>query len=135
MPIMEGNCLFFRRSITSSTPEPILIGDNNIGDGYAVTIDEKFPVIQIDFNSYVGYSVLNESFTVWDDYEEFEGRAFRIYSKSRYLDFIGAGTIASEEYPGPFKHYGVSCLNHIVNIVSTEKPVVMEVSREKLRNC
>ncbi|MNJ49210.1 hypothetical protein D3C77_444290 [compost metagenome] len=82
--------LFFRRSITSSTPEPILIGDNNIGDGYAVTIDEKSPVIQIDFNSYVGYSVLNESFTVWDD---------------------------------------------IVNIVSTEKPVVMEVSREKLRKC
>ncbi len=87
------------------------------------------PVIQIDFNSYVGYSVINESFAVWDDYEEFEGKAIRIYSKSRYLDFIGAWTIASEEYPGPFKHYGVSCLNHIVNIVSTEEPAVIEVSR------
>lgn len=109
--------LFFSRSITSSTPEPILIGDKNIGDGYTVTIDEKSPVIQIDFNSYVGYSVINESFTVWDDYEEFEGKAFRIYRRSRYLDFIGAGTIASEDYPGPFKHYGASCLNHIVDVL------------------
>lgn len=100
--------LFFSRSITSSTPEPILIGDKNIGDGYTVTNDEKSPVIKIEFNSYIGYPVRN----------------------SRYLDFIRAGTIASEDYPGSFKYYSVSCLNHIVDVVSTEEPVVIEVGRE-----
>lgn len=84
----------------------------------------RFPLIQLEFESYIRYSILNESFTVWDDYEEFEGEIFRIFSKSRYLDFIAAGTIATEDYPGPFKHYGIAGLNHIVDIVSTVEPKI-----------
>jgi hypothetical protein len=62
-----------------------------------------------------------------DKYEIFEGKAFRIHSKSRYLDFINIGTIASEEYPGPFKHYEIACLNHIIDIVSAYEPTITEL--------
>ena len=85
------------------------------------------PVIQMDFDSYIAYSVTNESFTSWDDYEEFEGKAFRIYKRSRYLDFIKVHTFACDDYPGHFEHYGIVCLDHIVNVVSVEKPVINEV--------
>ena len=121
--------LFFSRS--KSVPEPFTIGDKGFEDASSIVIDEDLPVLQIDFETYIGYSVLNESFTSWDDYEEFEGKIFRIYSQSRYLDFIKVGTFADEEFPGPFKHYGMACLNHIVDVVSHSEPIVREVMREK----
>ncbi|TCP69727.1 hypothetical protein EDD57_10642 [Baia soyae] len=30
-------------------------------------------------------------------------------------DFISVHTFASNDYPGPFLHYGFICLNHIIN--------------------
>lgn len=123
--------LLFSRSITSETPETITIGEIEIKDTYSIDIDETLPLIQIDFEGYIGYSIRNESYTSWDDYEEFEGKIFRIYSKSRYLDFIKVGTFASEDYPGPFTHYGISCLNHVVDVVSVSVPIIKEVQRTK----
>jgi hypothetical protein len=117
--------LFFRRS--KSIKEPLTVGDKVYEEAYTLEIDEELPIIQIDFETYIGYSIINESYTTWDDYEEFEGQIFRIYSKSRYLDFIKVGTFASEDYPGPFEHYGIACLNHIVDIVSISEPIVSEV--------
>jgi hypothetical protein len=121
--------LFFSRS--KSIPKPLVLGDKIYEEASSIIIDEDLPVIQIDFETYIGYSVLNESFTSWDDTEEFEGNIFRIYSKSKYLDFIRVGTFASEDYPGPFKHYGMACLNHIVDVVSTSEPIVKEVYEKR----
>lgn len=97
---------------------------NEFGETILTQDNDRFPLIQVEFESYIGYSILNESYTIWDDYEQFEGKIFRIFSKSRYLDFITLGTIATEEYPGPYKHYGIAALNHIVNIVSTSEPII-----------
>jgi hypothetical protein len=76
------------------------------------------------WNSYIAYSVRNESFVSRDDYEQFEGRLLVTYTKSRYLDFVSAATFASPDYPGSFTHWGVFCLNHIVDIVSVEPPQI-----------
>nr|WP_260871282.1 hypothetical protein [Paenibacillus sp. Y412MC10] len=122
--------LLFSRSKASEIAETVTIGEIEIKDSYSIDIDESLPHIQIDFEWYIGYSVRNESYTVWDDYEEFEGKIFRIYSKSRYLDFISTSTIATEEYPGPYKHYGISCLNHVIDIVSTTDPIIVEIPRD-----
>jgi hypothetical protein len=119
--------LYFSKSKISDTPERLIIGEKDFGDSYSINTDNNSPIIQIHFQSYIAYSVRNESFTVWDDYEEFEGKIFRIYKKSRYLDFVSVGTFATEEFPGPFKHYGISCLDHIVDIVTISEPFVTEV--------
>ncbi|MGN7471980.1 hypothetical protein [Brevibacillus sp. SAFN-007a] len=63
----------------SDKPESFEVGDKSF-TGYSVITDEQLPIIQIDFETYISYSITNESFTAWDDYEEFEGDAFRIYS-------------------------------------------------------
>ena len=70
---------------------------------------------------------LNESYTYLDKEEEFEGRLACIYTKSRFLDYVRISTLASDEYPGPFKHYGFNCLNHIVDIVSADPPKIVEL--------
>lgn len=122
--------LYFSRSKTSETPEQIIIGDKNLRDCFAIGIDEGSSIIQIDIERYIGYSILNESFTLWDEYQKFIGDAFRIYSKSRFLDFISAGTFANEDYPGPYRHYGIVCFNHIIDVASTQDPIVQIISRD-----
>lgn len=119
--------LSFSRCKVSEIPEKLVVGEKDFGDCFPIEIDNTLPVLQIDFKSYIAYAVTNESFTTWDEYEEFQGKAFRIYNKSRYLDFIGEHTFASKDYPGEFKHYGIVCLNHIINIVSVDIPIVSEL--------
>ncbi|CAH1214738.1 hypothetical protein PAECIP111893_03841 [Paenibacillus plantiphilus] len=127
-PEVNSLSMYFSKS-EEGDPEFLIIGEKFFGDSYPINVDENSPLIQIDFQTYVAYSIRNESFTSWDDYEEFEGKIFRIYKKSRYLDFISVGTFASEDFPGTFQHYGICCLDHIIDVVSVSKPVVSEIIR------
>lgn len=86
--------------------------------------DDQKPVVKITFDFYIAYSVLNESYVVEDRYEKYKGAFFRLYKKSRYLDYISLGTIATSDYPGPFKHYGICALDHIIDVVSVEEPII-----------
>ncbi|MGN4125499.1 hypothetical protein ACMGD3_10885 [Lysinibacillus sphaericus] len=105
----------------------VIIGDNILDHCHPIEIDENLPIIQIDFDSYVSYSVFDESFYGTED--NYKGNAIRIYEQSRYLDFVIEGTIANDIYPDKeFSHYGVSCLDHIIEIVSHDVPVVSEVA-------
>jgi hypothetical protein len=92
-----------------------------------IIADELSASYEILFEQYIAYSVLNESFTVWDDSEKFRGKLFRTYSESKFLTFVHAATIASDEYPGPYTHYGVVCLNHIVEVASTLPPRIRQI--------
>ncbi|MFK4329573.1 hypothetical protein ABH955_000225 [Bacillus sp. RC240] len=96
----------------------------------SIDVDNNLPIVQLDFETYVAYSITNESFTVMDDYEISEGRIFRIYSKSRYLDFIKTGTIAEFIFPEEqFVHYQIPCLNHIIDIISYDEPKITGIKR------
>ncbi len=79
---------------------------------------------EIIFESYVAYAVRNESFTVRDDEEKWTGRLFCVYERSKFLEFILGATIASNEHPGAFIHYGFNCANHVVDIAAVGPPVV-----------
>ncbi|MBG9795657.1 hypothetical protein ABD76_25620 [Paenibacillus dendritiformis] len=123
--------LSFDRCEASQMPEPFQLSDDVILPETYPIESTNAPIIQLDFETYIGYSVINESFTSWDDYESFEGKkTFRIYSKSRFLDYISNATFASQEYPGPYIHYGIVCLDHIVNVVTISEPKVREINRQ-----
>jgi hypothetical protein len=59
-----------------------------------------------------------------DQTETWSGDIFRVFSSSRFLDFIGAATFATQELPGPFKHYQVQSLYRIVDVVALKAPIV-----------
>lgn len=89
-------------------------------------IPDHSVVYDIFFERYVGYSVRNESFTVWDDNEKFTGGHFRIYSKSNYLDYIKkSAPVAQAEYT----HYGVCCENHIIDVASDKEPIINKITK------
>ncbi|MFC4323261.1 hypothetical protein [Litchfieldia salsa] len=130
----EDNSLILtiERCRINETSEDIRIGDNIIEDTHSIDIDNSLPILRFEFNWYIRYSITNESFSIMDDYEVYEGKAFRIYKRSRYLDFINVSTIASDDYPGPFKHYGITALNHIVDVVATEPPTITLINRDAI---
>ena len=78
-PIENSLRLTFVRSKTNSVPETLKIADKVIDNLYSMNSDYSIPLLQLDFETYIGYSVLNESYTSLDDYEEFVGKAFRIF--------------------------------------------------------
>ena len=79
---------------------------------------------EIIFNDYITYSVSNESYSTGGEDEVFEGKYARVYTKSVFLEYVANSTFATEDFPGPFKHYGFCCLDHIVDVASMEAPVV-----------
>jgi len=78
---------------------------------------------EIIFEGYISYAVTNESYAGGIE-EKFEGRLVRVYSESAFLNYIGQGTFATSEYPGPFVHYGFCCLNQIIDVVAEKPPRV-----------
>ncbi|SMQ80974.1 hypothetical protein SAMN05444673_4067 [Bacillus sp. OV166] len=122
--------IFINRCKVNQQSEDIEIGKHIINDTYPIEVDAQLPIIQLDFDSYVSYSIINESFTVLDEYEIFEGKSFRIFKKSRYLDFINKGTIVNDVFPEEQPvHYEIACLDHIIDVISFDKPIVTEIKR------
>ena len=100
------------------------VGSSVISGLRDIVSDENCFAYEIIFESYIAYSVVNESFTQVDESEVFTGNLFRIYSKSHFLDYVKVATFASEDYPGVFSHYEIVALNHIVEIVSVDSPTI-----------
>ncbi len=106
-------------------PEDIEVLPGKVSSGLrAIESDWTCRAFELVWPSYVAYSVRNESFCSEDKVEQWEGRLFCLYSKSHFLDYVARATFATADYPGPLRHWGINCQNHIVDVVSTVEPVV-----------
>lgn len=85
-------------------------------------------IFELTWPSYVGYSVLNESFALLEpETSTHVGHLFVEYTSSSYLDYLRRASWAGADFPGPYRHWAALCLNHIVDIASVDEPAV-EVS-------
>jgi len=105
------------------------VGDVKLSDLRPIVSDDACQRYEIVFGSYVAYSVRNESYVVMDQVEVFTGRSFNVYSESHFLNYVRAATIASSEYPGAFVHYGMNCLDHIIDVISIDEPIINTLRR------
>ena len=78
-------------------------------------------IFKLYWTSYIAYSVRNESYAQ-NGRDIFEGRLFRIFSRSHFLDYVGASTLVTSNYPGPYRHWSLVCLDHVIDVVSTVEP-------------
>jgi hypothetical protein len=77
---------------------------------------------------YVAYLVTEEcvgSCGRYDD-ESCEGRLFRLYTKSHFLDHLSRDTGA---HSNPLLHYKITCLNHLVDVAAEDPPEIEIASR------
>jgi hypothetical protein len=103
-------------------PEDIEILGKVISGTRAIESDESCRLFEVFWPSYVAYCVRNESYTSWDDSQVWEGRLFRVYSKSHFRDYVAKDTCSSDEYPGPLRHWCLLCLNHLVDVIGCAEP-------------
>jgi hypothetical protein len=113
----------------SSETRDIDLGTAKITDVHPIISDETCQEYEIIFGSYIVYAVLNESYASVDESEKFTGQFFRMYSKSHFLDYARAATLATEDYPGKFTHYEIVCLDHIVEVISVDEPEITILRR------
>ncbi len=119
--------LIIQEGIISDEEKTLDLGAAKFEGFREISVTDESKAYQVIFESYIAYSVVNESYSQWDDYELFEGKVFRIYQKSRFLDYLKLDSFATKDYPGPFEHFGFACSNHIVNIASQNKPKIKQL--------
>jgi hypothetical protein len=89
--------------------------------------DRRF---EIRWSSYISYAVRSEHYCQWDEDEVWEGKhVFRVYTKSKFLEFVAAGTFATADFPGTFRHYQIQSLYPIIDVASMEVPRVRRLER------
>jgi len=102
----------------------IAIAGTIISGLHHVSAGESSLQYEIDFATYIAYAVRNESYVLRDEEQVWAGKSFRVYSKSKFLDFVRSATFATTEYPGPFAHYSLVCQDRVVDVASIAQPKV-----------
>jgi hypothetical protein len=104
---------------------PLRVGDAQISGGTRIAVTGESRAFEIVWQQYVAYSVLNESFAAPDgEGEQYDGKRFRVYSKSRFIEYVSRASFASDEYPGPTVHYRVACEDHVIDVIATRPPAI-----------
>ena len=106
---------------------PIRVGDAVIPGGTRIDVTDESAAFEVVWNKYVAYSVMNESFAAVDEQERFTGNRIRLYTKSRFMDYVARASFACDEYPGPTQHIALVCENHIVDVIAAMRPAVQRL--------
>ncbi len=113
--------------MVAGPPEDLKI-ENKVFKGLREILPtDESAAYEVYFEDNICYSVLNESYATSDDYQKFTGTLFCIYEKSHFLDYVGRGSLATKLSPGPFKHYGLLCCNHVIDVASSSEPVIKQI--------
>jgi hypothetical protein len=111
---------------STGLPEDIKVPGAIFTECAPIVSDDTCSAWEVLFDSYVAYSVRNESFVQIDKEEEWVGKLFCTFTKSKFLDYVRTATFASDDYPGRLLHYGINCLNHIVDVVTIKQPIIRQ---------
>lgn len=96
--------------------------------GNEVGNQENDKQYKVTFDKYIAFSFINESYSMKNETDQYTGRIFRIYSKSKFLDYVESSTVDIEFIIGKsYEHYEFACLNNIVDVISSEKPIIEEI--------
>ena len=84
-----------------------------------VAPQEPVTTIQVDFPSYVKYSVTYDDYIIYDHNETYEGDSFRIYRSSKLLDSLDSDEILLKRQ---MINYAFACMEHFVEVISYDEP-------------
>ena len=120
--------LLIEEGIASADAVSTEVAGHVIADCHRVTSGDNAQLFEITWDFYVAYSIRNESYVVRDDSEKFElGNLARIYSESKFLEYVARATFACNEHPGPLLHVELICASHIVDVMSTGLPRIIRL--------
>jgi len=80
------------------------------------------------WQNYVAYLVRNESFAQPDKERPPVVGAFLERKSSTFLRFLEETTFATAVMQRPMRHWEINCLNHCIDVVSFDEPIIREIS-------
>jgi hypothetical protein len=102
----------------------LVLGDVLLTELHRIVPAKGSHTYEFVWASYVIYAVRNESFVGPENTAISTGRHFREFSKSHFLSFAEVATFATEEYPGPMRHFGLFTESHLVDVISVADPKI-----------
>ena len=99
--------------------------DEILKKAYPVLIDYN-EIYEITFESYIMYQTRNESFAYPDENSKVLGEYFTIIKNSSYLKMVKNITFYNDIFDDKYIHYGIFSWNHVVDIISAEKPKIVQ---------
>ncbi len=97
--------------------------------------DKQTCIYEVIFDSYIAYNILDESYLpdLNTDSEDPQP-VFRIYQQASYLDYIKENTQAVITHEGKLQQYSLKCLNHLIDIVANEPPIIRSIAKRSDAN-
>jgi hypothetical protein len=93
----------------------------------AIQTDKSCNRYKVKFDNYTAYSVINESY--WSESED--GKvvigSFVTYERSKFSDYVNSVTskeVAEDIAEAKSLHYQITCLNHLINVVTCYPPQI-----------
>lgn len=122
----ENLSIIVQEGVVSGEVENLRITEDRfIEDVKKLSTGDTSIIYQIKFDgNVVAYSTRNESYADWDDDEEFTGSNYRIYTKSRFLEYVDVSTWATDDYPGKLTHYEILTVDYIIDVITTDLPLI-----------
>ena len=87
------------------------------------------PYYELVWERYFTFMVSDEGTAALRKEEEFAGHGIRLFKKSWLLAAIPDLSNGTHEIRGVMKHFGLYCLNHIVDVLAYEEPIVRDLGR------
>jgi hypothetical protein len=106
-----------------SNPPPEILGKHVRDIMSAPIVYAESETFEISFLRYVTFMVRDEACFPPGDNEVFEGTSFRHYQNSQLLDSVKKSAF-SHVQPHPLLHYGIYCLNDLVDVVTLKPPEI-----------
>ncbi len=109
--------------------------DLKIAGGVIENVEQIVPepatCLEIEFPHYATYSVRCESYWSGEKGDLPKGVYLEL-SDSYFLDYVSQVSFAADDMPneGPLRHYMVSCLNHLIDVVAWAPPTMTYVEDE-----
>jgi hypothetical protein len=117
--------LVLDEAIIGATATNLTLGDITLNEVRNIEVTRNSRAFELLWDQYVAYSVRNESFSLPGKDEEIaSGHWLRIYRKSHFLDYLNKATWGDARHPGPVTHFGIICLNHVIDVASVKPPKI-----------
>lgn len=104
-------------------------------NGATLVFPDMSELYEISFDDYILHQTRSESYASYDAGEVQKGNALAIFEKSRLLDVLPVLTDCRKFadgsfYPGKWAHYGLFCVNHVIDVISCVEPEIRKIEAE-----
>ena len=90
----------------------------------AIVVDTECRQFELIWPFYLAYQIRNESYYLPDKSAKANGQVYQEHASSAYLSYFKTASFADDDFPGPQRHFSIFCQDHVIDVLSTDAPVV-----------